>query len=195
MTAPDGPELPSLRQLWRATAIAALVAAVLLVTIVLPAEYGIDPTGVGTRVGLLRLAQTEVGSTASPVVTGQAKLVSRQPAPFRTDTMTLTLASGEGREIKATMRQGERFVFTWATDGDVVDFEMHGEATDAKPDEYTSYWKDEDQPSANGSFEAPFDGRHGWFWQNLGPDPVTITLTTSGFYQELAILAPAEVGH
>jgi hypothetical protein len=195
MTAPDGPELPSLRQLWRATAIAALVAAVLLVTIVLPAEYGVDPTGAGAKIGLLRLAEAEPGSQPSRLPAGQAELVSRQAAPFRTDTMMLTLASGEGREIKATMRQSERFVFSWVTDGDVVDFEMHGEAVNANPDDYTSYWKDEDRPGAHGSFEAPFNGRHGWFWQNLGPDPVTITLTTSGFYEELALLAPTELGH
>lgn len=193
MAATDGPELPSLGQLWRATAAAVLVATVLLVTIVLPAEYGIDPTGVGAKVGLLRVA--EAGSPSPLVPTGQPDLVSRQPAPYRTDTMSLTLASGEGREIKATMRQGERFVFSWATDGDVVDFEMHGEAVNADPDEYTSYWKDEDQKSANGSFEAPFDGRHGWFWQNLGPQPVTITLTTSGYYEEIALLAPTALAH
>jgi hypothetical protein len=39
--------LPSLRQLNRATLIALGAAAVILVTTVLPAEYGVDPTGVG----------------------------------------------------------------------------------------------------------------------------------------------------
>lgn len=39
-----GPELPSRGQLWRATAVAVMAASVLLVTVVLPAEYGIDPT-------------------------------------------------------------------------------------------------------------------------------------------------------
>lgn len=49
-------ELPSSKQLLRSTIIAALVASALLVTVVLPAEYGIDPTGVGR---VLRL--TEMG--------------------------------------------------------------------------------------------------------------------------------------
>lgn len=49
-------ELPSSRQLLRSTILAAIVAIVLLIAVVLPAEYGIDPTGVGR---VLRL--TEMG--------------------------------------------------------------------------------------------------------------------------------------
>jgi hypothetical protein len=187
LPAPEGPELPSIAQLWRATGFAALVAAIILTTIVLPAEYGIDPTGIGARIGLTRLPETEPARAphSSPLLAGATEPVSRHTAPFRTDETTLTLASGQGAEIKATMRRGDRFVFSWTSD-DLVDFDMHGEAANAKPGEYTSYWKDEDQTSASGSFEAPFDGIHGWFWQNLGPDPVTITLVTSGFYDAIA---------
>ena len=36
-------ELPSSRRLFRSTLIAAAVAIVLLVTVVMPAEYGVDP--------------------------------------------------------------------------------------------------------------------------------------------------------
>ena len=42
---PTRAELPTSAQLVRSTLVAAGVAAVLLVTVVLPAEYGIDPTG------------------------------------------------------------------------------------------------------------------------------------------------------
>ncbi|KKD57458.1 hypothetical protein VM57_06850 [Stenotrophomonas maltophilia] len=48
--------MPSSKQLFRSTIIAAVSAAVILITVVLPAEYGIDPTGVGR---VLRL--TEMG--------------------------------------------------------------------------------------------------------------------------------------
>jgi hypothetical protein len=44
---PSRAELPSSAQLIRSTIIAAGVAAALLVTVVLPAEYGIDPLGSG----------------------------------------------------------------------------------------------------------------------------------------------------
>ncbi len=54
---PPASELPSTRQLLRSTAIAAATAAVLLVTTVLPAEYGIDPTGVGGVLGLTAMGE------------------------------------------------------------------------------------------------------------------------------------------
>ena len=45
-------DLPTTKQLLKASGIATAVAAVLLITAVLPAEYGIDPTGIGERLGL-----------------------------------------------------------------------------------------------------------------------------------------------
>ena len=50
--APEIGELPNKKILNRATLIAATIAAVLLVTVVLPAEYGVDRTGVGRLLGL-----------------------------------------------------------------------------------------------------------------------------------------------
>ena len=54
---PTRAELPTTRQLLRSTAIAVVSAAAILVTIVLPAEYGIDPTGIGTALGLAEMGE------------------------------------------------------------------------------------------------------------------------------------------
>jgi hypothetical protein len=54
---PSRAELPSSGQLVRSTLIAAGVAAALLVTVVLPAEYGIDPTGAGRLLGLAEMGE------------------------------------------------------------------------------------------------------------------------------------------
>lgn len=54
---PSRAELPSSGQLLRSTLIAAGVAAALLVTVVLPAEYGIDPTGAGRALGLAEMGE------------------------------------------------------------------------------------------------------------------------------------------
>ena len=48
---PDVSELPTTRQLVGSTLVAMAGAAALLVTVVLPSEYGIDPTGVGRVLG------------------------------------------------------------------------------------------------------------------------------------------------
>ena len=44
---PTRAELPSSKQRLRSTILAAISAVVLLVAVVLPAEYGVDPTGIG----------------------------------------------------------------------------------------------------------------------------------------------------
>jgi hypothetical protein len=54
---PSRAELPSTRQLLKSTAIAVVSAAVILVTVVLPAEYGIDPTGVGRALQLTQMGE------------------------------------------------------------------------------------------------------------------------------------------
>ncbi|WP_454910651.1 transmembrane anchor protein [Stutzerimonas chloritidismutans] len=52
---PDLSELPSSGQLLRSTLIALIAAGVLLVTVVMPAEYAIDPTGAGRLLGLTQM--------------------------------------------------------------------------------------------------------------------------------------------
>ena len=180
-------EIPSARSLLLATAVSAAVAAVLLVTVVLPAEYGVDPTGAGRALGLYRApasAEPVAGVTAGSMPAGTTTL-TRSPVPYRSDEMSLTLKPGEGGEIKAVMAQGQHFVYTWTAAGGTVDVDMHGEAFNERDEIPASYWKDEYQPGDQGIFTAPVAGRHGWFWQNLNDDPVTITVKTSGFYDSL----------
>jgi hypothetical protein len=51
--------LPSSAQLARSTVLALVVATVLLVTCILPAEYGVDPTGIGRMIGLTQMGETK----------------------------------------------------------------------------------------------------------------------------------------
>lgn len=61
MTAPPPDALaPTSRQLIRSTILAVVVAALLLVTCVLPAEYGVDPTGVGRLLGLTQMGEVKM---------------------------------------------------------------------------------------------------------------------------------------
>jgi hypothetical protein len=57
---PNATELPSTSQLVKSTILAAAAAGVLLVTVVMPAEYGIDPTGIGNLIGLKRMGEIRV---------------------------------------------------------------------------------------------------------------------------------------
>lgn len=180
---------PDAGRLARATLFAAATAAVLLVTVILPAEYGIDPTGLGRALGLYRapvdaaapLPETSADESTSADVPGS---LFTSPAPYRSDEMSITLAPGEGAEIKAEMAAGERMVYSWTSSGGGVDVDMHGE-TGRRGDEARSYQLGEGETSGHGAFEAPMAGNHGWFWQNLNDVPVTITVKTSGFYRRL----------
>lgn len=186
------PGTPTPGQLLRATLLAAALAGLILVTVVLPAEYGIDPTGIGRATGLYRAPAVEAaplpessGEGGGTAATAGSLFTS--PTPFRSDEMSITLTAGEGAEIKAEMQAGERMVFSWTATGggdNGVDVDMHGESLD-KAGGDRSYWKGEFEKAGHGAFEAPMAGNHGWFWQNLNDEPVTITVKTSGFYRRL----------
>ena len=196
-------QLPSGRQLLRMTALALAIAAVILFTLVLPAEYNIDPTGLGRRLGLTSLSgETGAKPAAEPPAKAEpaAKLepslsLSDAPAttgtlwkserPYRSDELSLTLRPNEGAEIKAVMQPGERFVFSWVAEGGTVNFDMHGEKLNAKSHDFTSYWKGRGANAGHGVFQAPFAGTHGWYWRNRGTTPVTVKVKTSGFYDKL----------
>ncbi len=185
MTPPE-PELPSSRQLLRATAAAMIAAAIVLVAAVLPAEYGLDPVGVGKRLGIFRPRADATPQAAAPlsgVPSGGA--LFKSSTSFNRGEMDVVLAPGQGAEIKLEMSQGQRVVFSWVAHGGSVEVDMHGEAQGAPEGEFTSYWKETSQASGHGAFEAPVTGRHGWFWQNLGAAPVTVTVKVSGFYQKM----------
>lgn len=57
---PRRADLPSSAQLLRSTILAAVGAAVILVTVVLPSDYGVDPTGAGRLLGLTDMGETKV---------------------------------------------------------------------------------------------------------------------------------------
>lgn len=170
-------------QLLKATAVALIVAAAILVTAVLPAEYGLDPTGIGKALGLTALSAAGE-EPQPPQAPAAADAVIAYERPFQSGELSLTLQPNEGAEIKALMRAGESFVFTWSTDGGAVNFDMHGEKPNAGS-EFSSYWKDRGQTRAHGSFVAPFDGTHGWYWSNRGDAPVTVAVSVSGYYEKL----------
>lgn len=184
-------QLPSAISLIKATIMAIAGALVLLVVIILPAEYAIDLTGLGKQLGL-----TTLSSQPSEVaINAQSKTVNTTlnayvppiwigSSPLRSDEISLSLKPGQGAEIKARMKSGENFVFNWRAQGGDLYFDMHGEKIDAG-DEFTSYWLERSRSGASGSFEAPFDGTHGWYWKNNGTETVTVFLKTSGFYEAL----------
>lgn len=194
MTRPHAPqpgELPTLHQLNRATLGAFVAAGVILVTTVLPAEYGVDPTGIGGLLGLTPMG--EMKQAEDGVVSGSPEPVAVAPAdatstPAATpEEVSITLAPNQGREIKALMREGMEIKYSWKTDGPAILYEFHGEPTGAVGNEYTSY-KKATSAGESGTFRAGFTGTHGWYWKNRTSQPVTVTARITGTYESFAAL-------
>ena len=73
-------ELPSSAQLLRSTVIALITAGVLLVTVVMPSEYAIDPTGVGRALGLTQMGEIKLQLAEEAVADEAAAPNSQAPA-------------------------------------------------------------------------------------------------------------------
>lgn len=198
MTTHNSHQLPTLRKLLISTGIAIIAAGAILITTVLPAEFGIDPTGIGKVLGLTSLSATNheaAGQTldtskqsknvqsSEPTAQSSVGIVTKSNIPFRNDEMSLTLKPNEGAEIKVTMRKGEQLVFNWVTEGGPVNVDLHGEKTN-DGENSTSYWKGMQLINDQGAFVAPYDGTHGWFWRNRGDQPVTVKVKVSGFHEK-----------
>lgn len=197
--------LPTTRQLIRSTIVAAIVAMVLLVAVVLPAEYGVDPTGIGSALGLTEMGRIKVSlareieqsenaphtppavsaapAPATATTTTAAPPQPAAPAP-RSDVATITLQPNQGREIKLAMREGARANFSWSTDRGVVNFDEHADSKNP-PRDYYNYRKGSAVANDEGVLVAAFEGWHGWYWRNRGKEVVSVTLRTSGDYQDI----------
>ena len=171
-----------------ATTAAILVAGVLLVTTILPAEYGVDPAGTGRLLGLTSIAGTDAGDAAAPAATAVPQdLEPTRPGantpetiPIRQDAVSFTIPPGQGMEYKYRMEKGASMVYAWTATGK-VGFDFHGEPQGA-PKGYAESYQMGEGDRAAGSFFAPTPGIHGWFWENLTTTDVTVTLKSTGFY-------------
>lgn len=194
---PRRAELPSTRTLLRSTFVAALIAAALLVLAILPAEYGIDPTGIGRALGLTQMgeikrsrsAQNAAGEQAAPTPAPQAAPLpeTKKIAPSqKTDTVTVRLKPGQAAEIKLSMRKGARVQYKWESAGGPVNYDTHGDPAGGAPKGfYHGYGKGRGVERDAGTLEAAFDGTHGWFWRNRSKQEVTVTLETVGDYAKI----------
>jgi hypothetical protein len=199
-------QAPSKQRILIATCLAALIAAIIFFTIVLPAELGKDPLHTGAALGLMNLSKsvdaavnsgpaTIDATPAAPVreagAAGEAPVVKgtfvAQPGRYKIDSRELALGPGEGMEIKYHMQKGAGMVYSWMASRK-VQYEFHGEpdvkAAGVGEDYFESYEKDDTQgiKESHGTFAAPSTGIQGWFWDNESDGPVTIKLVTAGFY-------------
>jgi hypothetical protein len=164
---------------------ALLVAGVLLVTVILPAEYAIDPLGTGAKLGLLQLGETgkQVAAleAAKGTATSGAPILAPQDKAFAQETVTFQLKPREGIEYKYRLEKGEALLYSWSASAP-MNTEFHAEPDGAPRGYAQSYEKKDGMTGASGTLTAPFPGIHGWYWQNTTDTNQTVTLTSAGYY-------------
>ena len=195
---PDPALLPAPKQLRRSTIAAVIGAAFIGVGVYLPAEYGIDPTGVGNVLGLTEMgeikqqlaaeaAEDELihggGDQSSSLVDDILGLFvgAAHAQEVWTDTVTFTLAPDAATEVKLVMAEGDVAEYAWVAEGGRINFDLHAHGDGQSID----YDRGRGATDGAGSIEAPFPGEHGWFWRNRDDSDVTVSLQLRGAYTEV----------
>lgn len=195
MTVPSADTPPPMRKgrLIAATLGALAVAALIVLGAILPAEYNRDPLGLGRLTGISRLWAPD---EATVDVRGGSGPAAREYAiPYRQDVVEIPLggfmtgADNSELEWKVRMPQGATLTYAWEAVGaerpDDVYFDQHGHTTPTQENVgmTVAKYREGSGLRQQGAVTAPFDGIHGWFFQNNGERPVVIRLRVSGFYE------------
>ncbi len=149
-----------------ATLGALLVAVVGLFAVVLPAERGFDPLGTGKLLGLLALAQENP--------------IAREVEEYKLDSIEIELLPEEWAEYIYRFDEGGSMLFSWQATSP-VSYNFHSQP-DGAPPGYAESFDSQESSEGHGTYTAPFSGIHGWYWENLGEEELTVRITTAGFY-------------
>jgi hypothetical protein len=184
-----------MRSLIKATIVALAVAGLVLVTAILPAEYGVDPTGAGRALGLMDLYAAGEAATAlagaAPITPTTGGPVFRQLNDYRVDMREFTIPPRGGMEFKYRLDRGASMLYAWRASA-FVDFDFHTDPAGQPPEASDSFERG-NAAQSRGTYVAPYAGIHGWYWENPTDREVTITLSTAGFYQAATLFLPGGI--
>ena len=192
---PSEKDLPTSMQLLKATVVAIAVAFILIVVVVLPAEYGSDPTGMGKILGLKEMGEIKMSlldeshkESSQQNTTSSIEIDHTEEAmvnnTINKDVVEITIEPGQAIEIKLEMRSGSLVQYEWKTIKGGLNYNLHGDGYKGSQ-QFISYKKGRMVPSDSGELKAEFDGYHGWFWRNREKFSVTVSLQTSGDYIQI----------
>ncbi len=178
----------SLKTLMISMISAIVLASFILIAVVGPAEYGIDPTGLGKALGLSVLAKPEQQQKIlqQPTKTAVSCPTGQQIADWL-DVVVITVPPQSGLEYKFHVKETAELAYTWTTNGAKLHFDFHGEPSGDTTGYFKSFKETTDNQS-KGKLKAPFTGSHGWYWENRTQVPVQVTLKTKGQYTVIGLI-------
>jgi hypothetical protein len=100
------------------------------------------------------------------------------------DSILVVVPPKAGIEYKVSLKEGQLLEYFWETEGSELFFDFHGEPRGDTTGYFESYKKGTSSRS-KGSVSTPFEGTHGWYWQNNSSAPVSVQLEIKGNYQLL----------
>lgn len=185
---------------------AIICSGAILVIAILPAEYGIDPSGLGDKLGLLALSNHSSSSSsklelsfnigdydpkAERINESVQGLIHLENLPFQSQVIDIEIEDLGEVEYKFIMPADSSFVYSWEVlnsrgEGVYYDFHGHPSSEDAKnyPDKFEMAYARGEGTSQNGSFTSPFAGYHGFYFMNIEQGPITVRLNISGYWQD-----------
>jgi hypothetical protein len=203
-TSPYEARPPSTKRLAVSSLVAIAGAAIALVAVVLPAEYGIDPTGIGRALGLTAInapartieiadviggneqyREVEIPEFGQPVPLPNPAVHQDEAEPPKTRTLEVSIPPEKETEIKMVMQTNKMIEYSWRVDRGSVYTDFHGHDPAAGSEYFVRYKEQQEGTGNNGSLVAPFAGEHGWYWLNYNEFPVVVTLTISGYFDDV----------
>ena len=111
---------------------------------------------------------------------------TKPAATYREDTESFAIPAGKSVEYKLFMQEGDSMEFTWSAPRALY-FDFHGDREGDASGAFTRH-KSGTATLDKGAFTSPFQGRHGWYWENRNGESVTVTLTTKGDYLVVGVV-------
>ena len=176
----------------KAILVSFLTATAVLVTTVLPAEFGIDPIGTGRALGLLDLYASESAAAAPTVILPtESGPVFSQTSAYEADSREFAIGAYGTLEFKYQLAEGAAMLYEWKAT-EPVSFDFHTER-EGNPDASDTFEKGE-ASEKRGAYVAPYAGIHGWYWKNNTDREVRIALTSTGFYPSAKLFLDGGAG-
>ena len=194
-------------QLLKSLIIALIIGTIVLLTSVLPAEYGLDPLGTGKLFGFSKLYQgnekiesneiysslnfkkIKIEKLGSPLSVPKPSEVYNPPPevqyPQREDTIEVVVPAEKGIEYKFKSLKYGSTKYEWATDKGIIYIDFHGEVKQENQPKnvfYESYTLAYSNNMA-GTLTAPFEGKHGWYFRNKTKEDIIVTIRLNGNYE------------
>ena len=156
---------------------AMILSAAIYFSFILPAEFGKDPTGIGKKLGLLKLSTTSAAKAESK----ENINIDTVAFEHREDFEKIIVPKNKGIEYKFNLVQYGRLKYEWSANGENLYYDFHGEPKGDKTGFFESYTIATSN-KASGTMTVPFEGVHGWYWKNTSDKDITVQLKTSGNY-------------